>query len=141
MRRFACSTRGLILLVVYTAFSAPIEGAVEQVPLSALGGLLVVNAVLLTLALVLTTLAARKLGFDKADEIHRVLRLQERARLQRRADGQGVLFPGRVGGCDRAAADALPPDAVDGLRGAGPALCAPPTEPETPREPVAIAKT
>ncbi|HZF84483.1 MAG TPA: bile acid:sodium symporter family protein, partial [Burkholderiaceae bacterium] len=62
--------QGSILLVVYTAFSAAvIEGLWKQVPLSALGGLLVVNAVLLTLALVLTTLAARKLGFDKADEI------------------------------------------------------------------------
>ena len=62
--------QGSILLVVYTAFSAAvIEGLWKQVPLSALGGLLAVNAVLLTLALVLTTLAARKLGFDKADEI------------------------------------------------------------------------
>jgi len=62
--------QGSILLVVYTAFSAAvIEGLWKQVPLSALAGLLVVNAVLLTLALVLTTLAARKLGFDKADEI------------------------------------------------------------------------
>ena len=37
--------------------------------IAALGGLLVVCAVLLALALTLTTLAARKLGFDKADEI------------------------------------------------------------------------
>ncbi len=62
--------QGSILLVVYTAFSAAvIEGLWKQVPLSALAGLLVICAVLLTLALVLTTLAARKLGFDKADEI------------------------------------------------------------------------
>ncbi|WP_028605137.1 bile acid:sodium symporter family protein [Ottowia thiooxydans] len=62
--------QGSILLVVYTAFSAAvIEGLWKQVPLSALAGLLVVCAVLLTLALVLTALAARKLGFDKADEI------------------------------------------------------------------------
>lgn len=62
--------QGSILLVVYTAFSAAvIEGLWKQVPLEALGGLLVVCAVLLTLALTLTTLAARKLGFDKADEI------------------------------------------------------------------------
>lgn len=62
--------QGSILLVVYTAFSAAvIEGLWKQVPLPALGGLLVVCAVLLTLALVLTALAARKLGFDKADEI------------------------------------------------------------------------
>ena len=62
--------QGSILLVVYTAFSAAvIEGLWKQVPLKALGGLLVVCAVLLALALTLTTLAARKLGFDKADEI------------------------------------------------------------------------
>ncbi|MET4579279.1 bile acid:sodium symporter family protein [Ottowia thiooxydans] len=62
--------QGSILLVVYTAFSAAVmEGLWKQVPLSALAGLLVVCAVLLTLALVLTALAARKLGFDKADEI------------------------------------------------------------------------
>ena len=62
--------QGSILLVVYTAFSAAvIEGLWKQVPLEALGGLLVVCAVLLALALTLTTLAARKLGFDKADEI------------------------------------------------------------------------
>ena len=62
--------QGSILLVVYTAFSAAvIEGLWKQVPLEALGGLLVVCAVLLALALMLATLAARKLGFDKADEI------------------------------------------------------------------------
>lgn len=62
--------QGSILLVVYTAFSAAVvEGLWKQVPLSALAGLLVVCAVLLALALTLTTLAARKLGFDKADEI------------------------------------------------------------------------
>ena len=62
--------RGSILLVVYTAFSAAvIEGLWKQVPLSALAGLVVVCAVLLALGLTLTTWSARKLGFDKADEI------------------------------------------------------------------------
>lgn len=62
--------RGSILLVVYTAFSAAvIEGLWKQVPMSALAGLLVVCAVLLALALAITTWAARSLGFDKADEI------------------------------------------------------------------------
>jgi sodium/bile acid cotransporter 7 len=62
--------QGSILLVVYTAFSAAvIEGLWKQVPVSALAGLLVVCAVLLGLALVCTTWIARKLGFDKADEI------------------------------------------------------------------------
>jgi len=62
--------RGSILLVVYTAFSAAvIEGLWQQVPLIALAGLLAVCAVILALALIGTTFAARRLGFDTADEI------------------------------------------------------------------------
>ncbi|HYP31128.1 MAG TPA: bile acid:sodium symporter family protein [Burkholderiaceae bacterium] len=62
--------RGSILLVVYTAFSAAvIEGLWKQVPPLALAGLLVVCAVLLACALFLTGWFARRLGFDKADEI------------------------------------------------------------------------
>ncbi|WP_295988267.1 bile acid:sodium symporter family protein [uncultured Variovorax sp.] len=62
--------QGSILLVVYTAFSAAvIEGLWKQVPVHALVGLLVVCAVVLGLALCLTTLLARKLGFDTEDEI------------------------------------------------------------------------
>lgn len=62
--------RGAILLVVYTAFSAAvIEGLWKQVPPVALAGLLLVCCVLLALALVCTTWIARRLGFDKADEI------------------------------------------------------------------------
>ena len=62
--------RSSILLVIYTAFSAAvIEGLWKQVPLQALAGLLVVCAVLLGCALGLTGWLARRLGFDKADEI------------------------------------------------------------------------
>ncbi|HEY2254111.1 MAG TPA: bile acid:sodium symporter family protein [Variovorax sp.] len=62
--------RGSILLVVYTAFSAAvIEGLWKQVPISALAGLLVVCAVILGLALSITTYTSRALGFNKADEI------------------------------------------------------------------------
>ncbi|MEO5687988.1 MAG: bile acid:sodium symporter family protein [Burkholderiaceae bacterium] len=62
--------RGSILLVVYTAFSAAVvEGLWKQVPLVAFVGLLVVCAVLLGTALFLTGWFARRLGFDKADEI------------------------------------------------------------------------
>jgi len=62
--------RGSILLVVYTAFSAAvIEGLWRQVPLQSVAGLLVVCAVLLACALSLTGWLARRLGFDKADEI------------------------------------------------------------------------
>lgn len=62
--------RSSILLVVYTAFSeAVIQGLWQQIPLGALAGLLVVCAVLLALALTITTAAARRLGFSKEDEI------------------------------------------------------------------------
>ncbi len=62
--------RGSILLVVYTAFSeAVIQGLWQQIPLTALVGLVVVCAVLLALALFTTTFAARRLGFSKEDEI------------------------------------------------------------------------
>lgn len=62
--------QGSILLVVYTAFSAAVlQGLWKQVPLPVLGGLLVVNAVLLVVALLVTRYGARALGFDRADEI------------------------------------------------------------------------
>jgi sodium/bile acid cotransporter 7 len=62
--------RGSILLVVYTAFSAAVlQGLWKQMPLPVLGGLLVICAVLLTLALLITRYGARLLGFDKEDEI------------------------------------------------------------------------
>ncbi len=62
--------QGSILLVIYTAFSAAvINGLWQQLPASAFAGLLLVCAILLGITLVSVTLAARKLGFDKADEI------------------------------------------------------------------------
>lgn len=62
--------QGSILLVVYAAFShAVIDGLWSQVPLRALGGLLLVCAVLLGLVLVVTTWSSRRMGFSKEDEI------------------------------------------------------------------------
>ncbi len=62
--------QGSILLVVYTAFSASVlQGLWHEVPWPVLGGLLVVSVVLLALILFLTSFAARRLGFDKEDEI------------------------------------------------------------------------
>jgi Predicted Na+-dependent transporter len=62
--------RGSILLVVYTAFSAAVlQGLWHQLPLPVLGGLVVVNAVLLALALLTTRYGARALGFATEDEI------------------------------------------------------------------------
>ncbi|NMM28203.1 MAG: bile acid:sodium symporter [Glaciimonas sp.] len=62
--------QGSILLVVYTAFSASVgQGLWQQLPLRALGGLFIASAILLALAIVITTFAARRLGFNKEDEI------------------------------------------------------------------------
>ncbi|MBB3226129.1 sodium/bile acid cotransporter 7 [Luteibacter sp. Sphag1AF] len=62
--------RGSILLVVYTAFSAAVlQGLWKQMPLPVLGGLLVVNVVLLAAALIVTRYGSRALGFSREDEI------------------------------------------------------------------------
>ena len=62
--------QGSILLVVYGAFSEAIdEGLWHHVSLAALGGLVVVNAVLLAIALVITMFVSKRLGFSRADQI------------------------------------------------------------------------
>lgn len=62
--------QGSILLVVYTAFSAAVgQGLWQQLPLLSLGGLFIVSAILLALAMMISTFAARRLGFSKEDEI------------------------------------------------------------------------
>lgn len=62
--------QGSILLVVYTAFSEAVgQGLWMQLPPLALGGLCVLCGILLALVLGLSTLAARRLGFNKEDEI------------------------------------------------------------------------
>ncbi|MBB5500317.1 bile acid:sodium symporter family protein [Paraburkholderia sp. MM5384-R2] len=62
--------QGSILLVVYGAFSEAVtEGLWHTIPLSALGGLVVVSAVLLALALAATIFASKRLGFSRADQI------------------------------------------------------------------------
>ena len=62
--------QGSILLVVYTAFSAAVvQGIWKQVSVSTLVGLLVICAIILALALGLTTFVSRRLGFNKEDEI------------------------------------------------------------------------
>ncbi|HEY9132447.1 MAG TPA: bile acid:sodium symporter family protein, partial [Dyella sp.] len=62
--------QGSILLVVYTAFSAAVlQGLWKQTPLPVLGGLVVVNAILLAVALLTTRYGSRALGFGREDEI------------------------------------------------------------------------
>ncbi|WP_345812614.1 bile acid:sodium symporter family protein [Paraburkholderia sp. PREW-6R] len=62
--------QGSILLVVYGAFSEAVnEGLWHQIPLSALGGLVLINVVLLALALAVTVFVSKRLGFNRADQI------------------------------------------------------------------------
>ncbi|MFF0199650.1 bile acid:sodium symporter family protein [Streptomyces sp. NPDC005017] len=62
--------RGSILLVVYTAFSeGVVQGVWHQVSPLRLGGLLLVEAVLLAVMLALTWYGSRALGFGRADRI------------------------------------------------------------------------
>lgn len=59
-----------ILLVVYTAFSASVvSGLWQSVPLNKLAWLTLACVLLLVLVLALTTWLARRLGFNKEDEI------------------------------------------------------------------------
>ncbi|GAB3626040.1 bile acid:sodium symporter [Pandoraea terrae] len=62
--------QGSILLVVYTAFSKAVNtGLWHQIPLLALGGLLVACAVILGIMLMFTTFASRWFGFSREDQI------------------------------------------------------------------------
>ncbi|MFE4632420.1 bile acid:sodium symporter family protein [Streptomyces sp. NPDC056773] len=62
--------RGSILLVVYTAFSAGmVAGIWRQVSLPRLGGLMVVEALLLAVMLLVTWYGAKRLGFTREDRI------------------------------------------------------------------------
>lgn len=62
--------QGTILLVVYAAFSESVAADLwRDVPASQLGLAFGVSLLLLAAVLVLTTQAARRLGFDRADEV------------------------------------------------------------------------
>jgi sodium/bile acid cotransporter 7 len=62
--------QGSILLVVYTAFSDSVnEGLWHKVSIPTLAGLLAISALMLAIMLAAATLASRKLGFSKEDEI------------------------------------------------------------------------
>jgi sodium/bile acid cotransporter 7 len=62
--------QGSILLVVYGAFSDAVVGGIwQQVPLAALGGLLLVCCILLALVLLCTWQLGKRLGFSAEDRI------------------------------------------------------------------------
>jgi sodium/bile acid cotransporter 7 len=62
--------RGSILMVVYGAFSeAVIQGLWQQLTPVGMAGMVLINVLLLGIALTTTTWAARRLGFNRPDEI------------------------------------------------------------------------
>ncbi len=85
--------RGSILLVVYLAFSEAVANGIwNVVGLGDLVKLLVVCAVLLAIVLATTTVAARWLGFERADEIAIVFCGSKKS-LASGVPMAGVLFP------------------------------------------------
>lgn len=62
--------QGVILLIVYTAFSQSVTGGLwQQLPLSAIALAVALCVLLLGVLLTLTTWLARRAGFERADEI------------------------------------------------------------------------
>jgi sodium/bile acid cotransporter 7 len=85
--------RGSILLVVYGAFSAAVvQGIWSEVSVAQIAMLVVVCAALLAIVLAATTFSARRLGFDKADEIAIVFCGSKKS-LATGVPMAGLLFP------------------------------------------------
>ena len=85
--------RGSILLVVYGAFSAAVvQGIWSEVSALQIAVLVVVCAALLAIVLAATAFAARRLGFDKADEIAIVFCGSKKS-LATGVPMAGLLFP------------------------------------------------
>jgi sodium/bile acid cotransporter 7 len=85
--------RGSILLVVYTAFSAAIvEGLWSRLSIGDLVTVTVLDAAVLFFALFATTIGARRLGFNRADEIAIVFCGSKKS-LASGVPMAGVLFP------------------------------------------------
>ncbi|MEC3947787.1 bile acid:sodium symporter family protein [Sphingobium sp. HWE2-09] len=90
--------RGTILLVVYSAFSEAVVGGIwHTINVADFGRLLLVCVVFLAAVLTVTTLAARWLGFAKADEIAIVFCGSKKS-LASGVPMAGILFPGAAVG-------------------------------------------
>jgi sodium/bile acid cotransporter 7 len=86
--------RGSILLVVYTAFSeGMVAGSWNQLTVPRFIGLLVLDALLLGIALGVTSVVAKRLGFDRADRITTVFCGSKKS-LATGISMAGVLFAG-----------------------------------------------
>lgn len=90
--------QGTILLVVYTAFSAAVvEGLWRQTPVSALVATLAICALLLALVMLVVHWSARRLGFDREDEIA-ILFCGSKKSLASGIPMAKILFAGQLGG-------------------------------------------
>ena len=90
--------RGVIILVVYTAFSAAVvEGLWHRYSWGDLGWTLAIDAALLAVVLTLTTWGSRALGFSKPDEITIVFCGSKKS-LASGVPIAGALFPAAVVG-------------------------------------------
>jgi sodium/bile acid cotransporter 7 len=113
-----------ILLVVYSAFSeAVVNGIWHKVGVGSLLFIVVFSIVLLAIVIAINIFAARKLGFNKADEITIVFCGSKKS-LANGIPMANILFPTSVRD-DGAAADDFPSDPTDGLCGAGTPLQTP----------------
>ncbi len=90
--------QGTILLVVYTAFSAAtVDGLWHDTPVSALLATLAVCALLLGIVMMLVTWAARRMGFNREDEITIVFCGSKKS-MASGIPMAKILFVGQLGG-------------------------------------------
>jgi len=88
--------RGSILLVVYAAFSeGMVAGIWSQVTLADLGLVVALDVALLAVVLVITTVASRRLGFSKEDEIAIVFCGSKKS-MASGIPMANILFPGQA---------------------------------------------
>ena len=92
------SLAGSILIVVYSAFSeSVVAGVWSHMAVSSLALILLLDAVLLGLVLVSTTLISRWLGFNKEDEIAIVFCGSKKS-MASGIPMANILFPGQAVG-------------------------------------------
>ncbi len=90
--------RGSVLIVVYAAFSAGVvAGLWTQLSIGSLAGIVALDIVILALVLVATSVASRKLGFAKEDEITIVFCGSKKS-MASGIPMAAILFPGHAVG-------------------------------------------
>ncbi|MCW7187151.1 bile acid:sodium symporter [Escherichia coli] len=111
--------------MVYTAFSeAVVNGIWHKVGWGSLLFIVVVSCVLLAIVIVVNVFMARRLGFNKADEITIVFCGSKKS-LANGIPMANILFPHIGDRYDGAAPNDFPSDPIDGLCGAGASIQTP----------------